>query len=51
MKTVSSITGILKIIIKYGALITVAVKVFQFALDEIEALKLGDKEPAKAENE
>lgn len=47
MKTISSVTSILKIVIKYGALITVVVKVVQFALDEIEALKLEEKEPAK----
>lgn len=49
MKTVYSITNILKIVIKYGALITVVVKVVQFAVDEIEALKLEEKEPAQAQ--
>lgn len=50
MKTVSSITTVLKLVIKYGALIAVAVKVIQFAVDEIEALKLDEKpekEPAE----
>ncbi|GEL11813.1 hypothetical protein SAMN05192550_2812 [Flavobacterium glycines] len=47
MKTVNSITTVLKLVIKYGALIAVAVKVIQFAVDEIEALKLDEKEPAK----
>lgn len=47
MKTVSSITSILKLVIKYGALIAVVVKVIQFAVEEIEALKLEEKEPAK----
>ena len=47
MKTVSSITTVLKLVIKYGTLIAVAVKVIQFAVDEIEALKLDEKEPAK----
>lgn len=43
MKTVSSITTVLKLVIKYGALLAVIVKVIQFAVDEIEALNL-DKE-------
>lgn len=47
MKTVSSITTVLKLVIKYGALLAVAVKVIQFAVDEIEALKLDEKEPAE----
>lgn len=47
MKTISSITSILKIVIKYGALIAVVIKVIQFAVEEIEALKLDEKEPAK----
>jgi hypothetical protein len=48
MKTVSSITTILKIVIKYGALITVLVKVIQYAVDEVEALGL-DKETKKVD--
>lgn len=51
MKTVSSITTVLKLVIKYGALVAVVVKVIQFAVSEIEALNLEDKEPAKQENE
>lgn len=54
MKTVTSITNVLKLVIKYGALIAVAVKVIQFAVDEIEKLNLSpkeEKEPAKEENE
>ncbi|GIZ08483.1 hypothetical protein [Flavobacterium sp. UMI-01] len=43
MKTINSITTVLKLVIKYGALIAVGVKVLQFALDEIEALKLDNK--------
>lgn len=51
MKTVSSITTVLKLVIKYGALIAVVVKVIQFAVDEIEALKFDEKEPAKSLDE
>lgn len=46
MKTLNSITNILKLVIKYGALIAVGVKVIQFAVSEIEALNLEEKEPA-----
>lgn len=48
MKTVSSITTVLKLVIKYGALIAVLVKVIQFAVDEVEALGL-EKEAKKDE--
>jgi hypothetical protein len=48
MKTVSSITTVLKLVIKYGALLAVLVKVIQFAVDEVEALGL-DKETKKDE--
>jgi Zn finger protein HypA/HybF involved in hydrogenase expression len=50
MKTVNSITTVLKIVIKYGALIAVAVKVIQFAIDEIEKLNIKE-EPAKEHND
>lgn len=50
MKTISSITTVLKLVVKYGSLIAVLVKTVQFAMDEIEALQL-DKEPAKAVNQ
>jgi hypothetical protein len=48
MKTISSITSILKIVVKYGALITVIVKVVQYAIDEIDALNL-DKNQSRTE--
>ena len=48
MKTVSSITTVLKLVIKYGALLAVLVKVIQFAVDEVEALGF-DKETKKDE--
>lgn len=51
MKTLSSIPNILKLGIKYGAIIVVLVRVLQFALQEFEALKLDEKEPAKAQDE
>lgn len=48
MKSISTITSVLKIIVKYGAIIAVAVKVVQFAHDEFS--KLGDgKDAEKAE--
>lgn len=52
MKTINSITSVLKLVIKYGAYIAIAVKVVQFAVDEFEKLNADEKEPAKAvENE
>lgn len=51
MKIVSSITTVLKIVIKYGALIAVGVKVIQFAVDEIEALNLNDKSKIQPKDE
>lgn len=48
MKTLSNITGVLKIIVKYGAYIAVGVKVVQFAHDEFEKLSQ-EKEAEKTE--
>ncbi|WP_294964982.1 hypothetical protein [uncultured Flavobacterium sp.] len=48
MKSISTITNVLKIIVKYGAFIAVAVKVVQFAHDEFAKLA-EDKEPKKSE--
>ncbi|UUF13245.1 MULTISPECIES: hypothetical protein [Flavobacterium] len=45
MKGISTITNVLKIIVKYGAVIAVAVKVIQFAHDEFS--KLNFDEPKK----
>ncbi|WP_157848781.1 hypothetical protein [Flavobacterium sp. Root901] len=42
MKGISSITSVLKIIVKYGAIIAVAIKVVQFAYEEFSKLELGD---------
>lgn len=45
MKKVSGVLGILKLVIKYGAYIAVAVKVVQFAFDEfskVDAEKQSD---------
>lgn len=50
MKSISTITNVLKIIVKYGAYIAVAVKVVQFAHDEFSKL-IDEKEPKKEENE
>lgn len=44
MKSISTITNVLKIIVKYGAYIAVAVKVVQFAHDEFTKL-VDEKEP------
>jgi flagellar biosynthesis protein FlhB len=49
MKSISAITNVLKIIVKYGAIITVAVKVIQFAHDEFSKLNLDDQ-PKKDED-
>lgn len=46
MKSISTITNVLKIIVKYGAFIAVAVKVVQFAHDEFAKLNQ-DNEPSK----
>lgn len=46
MKNLNGIMNVLKIIVKYGALIAVAVKVVQFAHDEF-AKVLEEKEPKK----
>lgn len=48
MKSISTITGVLKIIVKYGAYIAVAVKVVQFAHDEFVKLT-EEKEAEKTE--
>ncbi|WP_374172731.1 hypothetical protein [Flavobacterium tructae] len=48
MKSISSITSVLKIIVKYGAIIAVAVRVVQFAHDEFAKLS-EDKESKKSE--
>lgn len=48
MKSISTITNVLKIIVKYGAYIAVAVKVVQYAHDEFTKLA-EDKEPKKSE--
>ena len=45
MKGISTITNVLKVIVKYGAFIAVAVKVIQFAHDEFA--KLNQDEPVK----
>jgi hypothetical protein len=50
MKSLSTITNILKIVIKYGAYIAVAVKVVQFAHDEFAKLS-EEKEPKKEEKD
>jgi flagellar biosynthesis protein FlhB len=46
MKGISTITNILKVIVKYGAFVAVAIKVIQFAHDEFS--KLNNDEPVKA---
>ena len=45
MKGISTITNILKVIVKYGAFVAVAIKVIQFAHDEFS--KLNQDEPVK----
>ncbi|WP_369616001.1 hypothetical protein [Flavobacterium sp. CFS9] len=50
MKSLSTITNVLKIIVKYGAFIAVAVKVVQYAHDEFAKLA-EDKEPKKIEKD
>ena len=50
MKGLSTITNVLKIIVKYGAFIAVAVKVVQFAHDEFSKLS-EDKETKKVEKD
>lgn len=45
MKSISTITNILKVIVKYGAVIAVAVRVIQYAHDEFA--KLNQDEPVK----
>jgi hypothetical protein len=50
MKSISAITNILKVIVKYGAIITVAVKVIQYAHDEFAKLNL-DEQPKKEEKD
>lgn len=50
MKSLSTITNVLKIIVKYGAIIAVAVKVVQFAHDEFAKLA-DDKEPKKEDKD
>ncbi|WP_406843566.1 hypothetical protein [Flavobacterium soyae] len=42
MKGISTITNVLKIIVKYGAIIAVAVKVINYAYEEFSKLELGD---------
>lgn len=42
MKGISTITSVLKIIVKYGAIIAVAIKVIQYAHDEFSKLEFGD---------
>lgn len=51
MKSISTITNVLKIIVKYGAIITVAIKVIQYAHDEFSKLNLDDpkKDPKDVE--
>lgn len=46
MKSISTITNVLKVIVKYGAFIAVAVKVVQFAHDEFAKLN-DEKETSK----
>jgi len=50
MKSISTITNILKVIVKYGAFIAVAVKVVQFAHDEFAKLNQDNETPKKVEN-
>nr|WP_294781354.1 hypothetical protein [uncultured Flavobacterium sp.] len=50
MKSLSTITNILKIVVKYGAIIAVAVKVVQFAHDEFAKLS-EEKETSKEEKD
>ena len=50
MKSLSTITNVLKIIVKYGAIIAVAVKVVQFAHDEFAKLS-DNKEPTKTNDD
>ena len=38
MKGISSILGILKVVVKYGAFVAVAIKVIQYAHDEFSKL-------------
>ncbi|MFH6964531.1 hypothetical protein ACHRVK_19345 [Flavobacterium plurextorum] len=47
MKSISTITNILKVVVKYGAFIAVAVKVVQFAHDEFSKLSEENKETPK----
>jgi len=42
MKGISTITSVLKIIVKYGAIVAVAFKVIQYAYDEFSKLEFGD---------
>lgn len=50
MKSISTITNVLKIIVKYGAYIAVAVKVVQFAHDEFVKLSEEHNAPKAEEN-
>lgn len=45
IKGISTITNVLKVIVKYGAFIAVAVKVIQFAHDEFSKLNPENETP------
>ncbi|SHL70430.1 hypothetical protein [Flavobacterium saccharophilum] len=45
MKGISTITNILKVVVKYGAMIAVAVKVIQYAHDEFSKLNQENETP------
>ncbi|MBZ4040980.1 hypothetical protein [Flavobacterium hibisci] len=50
MKGISTVMNVLKIIVKYGALIAVAVKVVQYAHDEFSKV-LEEQEQPKAKKD
>ncbi len=51
MKSISTITNVLKIIVKYGAYIAVAVKVVQYAHDEFVKLSEQNNAPKSDKDE
>jgi hypothetical protein len=51
MKTFSSIATVLKMVVKYGAIVAVIVKVVQFAVDEFEKIGHSADEPKQLKNE
>ena len=45
MKSISNIVSVLKLIIKYGAIVMIFVETMQFLTDKIEKLELNDSLP------